>query len=846
MSGTNSILDPIAEPKDVSVPGKAEPFGADRDNRKPEEESKMSDIVSDEPSENYAFAADIAQLMSLIINTFYSNKEIFLRELISNASDALDKIRYIALTSKPEIQTDLEMKISILPDKEKKTLTIADTGIGMTKADLINHLGTIARSGTKHFMEALQTSSDLSMIGQFGVGFYSAYLVADRVDVYSKHDDDESYLWSSNAGSSFHIRRAPSAFAPGTRGTKIVLYLKKDQHGYLEEKKLKELVKKHSEFVSHPIYLFVTKEEEKEIDDPEEEVEAKTKKTVPTETPGQDSSIPKEEKRSEQITEEKENAALKPKKETVDSTEDVKDKSVPSKEKEEKNSSKEKDPVVQEEEEEELKEAKQKKKIKSITHDWEKVNKQKPIWTRKPDEVKEEEYSAFYKSLTNDWEAELAHKHFSVEGQLEFTGLLFVPGRAPFDLFEPKKKLTNIKLYVRRIFITDECKDLMPEYLSFVKGIVDSEDLPLNISREMLQQNKILTIIRKNLIKKSLELFEDIAENPDDYKKFYDAFSKNLKLGIHESTKERAKLSKLLRYYSLKSGKTMISFADYLKGMKPEQKNIYYITGESTKAVEKSPFLEALKQKDFDVIYMVDPIDEYAVQQIREYEGKKLVCVTKEGLELETSEEEKKAKEKEKQSLESLCKKIKEILGDQVEKVLVSERIIESPCVLVTGAFGWSANMERIMKAQALRDSSMSDYMVSKKTMEINPKHSIIKELKRKLDSDANDRTVKELVSLLYDASLISSGFSLPEPSQFARRIHKLIKLGLSIEEDGEAETEQKSSEVVQSTTGTNGSTETLPGATVPATDAPVGDVQAPDVLPPLVEDDSTVMEEVD
>jgi len=590
----------------------------------------------------------------------------------------------------------------------------------MTKADLVNNLGTIAKSGTKSFMEALQTGADISMIGQFGVGFYSAYLAAEKVVVYSKNNKDEEYRWESSAGGTFSV----SPVTEGSslkRGTRIVLHLKEDAMEYLEDRKIKDLVKKHSEFIGYPIYLSVQKTKETEVAEEEEEEEEKEGDDKP------------------EVSEVKEGEEKKPKT----------------------------------------------RKVKEVTTELEKLNKQKPIWMRQTegeDTPSEAEYQAFYKSLTNDWDEALAWKHFSTEGSLEFKSIVFIAKRPPFDMFEQqKKKPNNIKLYVRRVFIMDNCEELMPEYLSFVRGVVDSEDLPLNISRETLQHNKILKVIKKNMTKKCLDLFFEIAEDKDKFAKFYENYSKNLKLGIHEDSANRDKLAKLLRYNTSTQGEEQVSLEDYVSRMKEGQPGIYYITGESRKSVEKSPFLEKLKKKGYEVLFMTDPIDEYAVQQLKEFEGKKLLCATKENVALGTTDEEKAAFEKAKEAVTPLLTIIKDTLGDKIEKVVVSARLESSPTCLVTGEYGWTANMERIMKAQALRDSSMGSFMGAKKTLEINPTHPIVVKLLEFKDVKERSSLVKEMVWLLYETAALASGFALDEPAQFAGRIHKMMSLGLEL-----------------------------------------------------------------
>ena len=685
-------------------------------------------------SETFAFSADINQLLSLIINTFYSNKEVFLRELISNASDALDKIRYQSLTDNTVLDEERNLEIKISVDKENKRLIIQDTGIGMTKEDLIRNLGTIAKSGTKAFIESMTAGSDISMIGQFGVGFYSAYLVADRVEVISKNNSDSQYKWISTAGGSFVVSLDDSNESIKLkRGTAIILYLKDDMQNYMEEVEIRKLIKKHNQFIDFPIYLQTIKTRSVEDTD--------VAQTNPEETISTDENADNNEPKVEDV-------------------EDVKE-----------------EPP---------------KKMKTETYnEWEYVNQEKPIWTRNPKDITQEQYASFYKAISNDYEDHLDVTHFSVEGQLEFKGILYIPQKAPFDMFDnAMKKPNNIKLYVRRVFITDNCEDLVPEYLRFVKGVIDSEDLPLNISRETLQQNKIMKVIKKNIMKKCLDLFNSISEDRDKYAKFYENFGKNIKLGVHEDSLNRAKLASFLRYESSKSGTVLTSFDEYVSRMKEGQKGIYYITGESKKSIMNSPFLEKLRRRDIEVLYMTEPLDEYVSQQLKEYSSHKFICITKENLQLDDDNNEKETFEETKKSYEKVCTYIKSVLGDDVEKVIVSNRLDSYPCVLVTGEYGWTANMQRIMKAQALssRDPNMG-MMMAKKTMEINPYNNIIKRIKERLDGENTESTtLNDLIHLLHDVTLQSSGFTLDDPSSFSNRILKLINIGLGVDDTEEVE----------------------------------------------------------
>ena len=677
--------------------------------------------------EEISFTADISQLMNLIINSFYSKKEIFLRELLSNSSDALEKIRHKSLQDSNVLSSEPDLKIRVKSIEEDKCLVISDTGVGMTKDDLVNCLGTIAKSGTKAFLESVD-KKDVETIGQFGVGFYSAFLVADRVKVVTKHNDDKEYVWESNSDKTFTLTSNDEGRLK--RGTEIYLYLKEDELEYLKMDRVKTVIKQYTEFINYPIEVWETKEVEREV--PVEDEEDSKEGDSPN---GVEGDSPSDEPKIEEVEEEKEEKSEAPKT----------------------------------------------KKIKETVSEWKVVNDEKPIWCQKPEDVDEEKYKSFYKKLTGEYSDPLAHKHFHTEGNLECDCLLYVPERPPFDVFDGGQgKKRNIKLYVKKVFIMDDCEELVPEWLKFVRGVVDSNDIQLNVSREILQQSRVLSQIKNIIIKKSIELMNEIAEDEDKFKKFYEHYDKMIKLGVHEDSKNRDKLVELLRYNSVNNSDKLISLKEYVENMKEEDKSIYYICGDNKESLSKSPLIERIKQKGHDVLYFTDPIDEYMVQNVKEYMEKKLVDVSKEGIKFDEDEIKKQTEEN-----KALIDFIKEQLGSRVTEVKVSDRLASTPCVLTTAEFGWTANMERIMKAQALRNSQMDQFMGARKIMELNTGHLIMRTLREKLSDETNHKQCKDIVELLYSNAILNSGFILENPSEYANKVNKMIEVGFcDAEED--------------------------------------------------------------
>ncbi|CAF4924861.1 unnamed protein product [Rotaria sp. Silwood1] len=689
-------------------------------------------------SEKHQFQTEVNRMMKLIINSLYKNKEIFLRELISNASDALDKIRFLSLTDKSVLGDKEELTIRIKIDKDNRMLHITDTGIGMTKADLVQFLGTIAKSDTSEFLNKVQEAqkdgkdgtSMSDLIGQFGVGFYSSFLVADKVVVTSKHNADEQYIWESDS-SSFNVFKDPRGNTLG-RGTTVSLHLKEEAGEYLEVSTLEEIIRKYSQFINFNIYLWKSKVVKEEVPD--------------------DDAV--EEKKTDEKTDD--------------------------------------DAAVEDDKDEEKKS--KTKTVDKTVWDWELMNESKPIWQRKSADVSEEEYHAFYKSFAKDSEAPMIYSHFTAEGEVTFKSILYVPKAAPFDLFSNYNKKTDaIKLYVRRVFITDNFEEMMPKYLSFIRGVVDSDDLPLNVSRETLQQSKLLKVIKKKLVRKALDMLKKIS--PDDYEAFWKEYGTNIKLGVIEDSANRTRLAKLLRFTTSLSKDKLISLTEYVERMKPKQEHIYFISAMSVEEAQKSPFVERILRKGYEVLYLTDPVDQYCMQSLPEYEGKKFQNVAKDGLELDKSntkkEEEKKHLEK---VYEPLLTWLKEKLSEKISDAKISDRLVKTPMALVASQWGYDGNMERIARAQAYQksggDSTMNFYLNQKKTLEINPRHPLIKDLLRRVEDSKDDKTAFDLANVMVEAATLRSGYDLKDSAGFADRIETMLRraMGVSLDEKVEDE----------------------------------------------------------
>merc|ERR1719410_433806 len=666
-----------------------------------------------ESAEKHVFQAEVNRMMKLIINSLYRNKEVFLRELISNASDALDKIRLLSLTDKTVLSSTDEFCIKIKADKENHVLSITDTGIGMTKEDLINNLGTIAKSGTADFLSKIQEASSTQefndMIGQFGVGFYSAFLVADKVVVTTKHNNDKQYIWESDA-ESFTVVEDPRGDTL-KRGTTVTLVLKEEAYDFLEQDTVKELIKKYSQFINFNIYLWSAKTETVEVAEVEEPAEDK-------------------------IT----------------------------------------------------------KKVEKTTWDWDLVNDAKPLWTRAPKDIEVNEYNEFYKSITKDTNGPLTYTHFVAEGEVTFKSLLFVPVNQKNEDFQKYGRTDElIKLYVRRVFITDDFKDMMPSYLSFVRGVVDSDDLPLNVGRETLQQHKLLKVIKKKLVRKTLDMIKKIDESL--YAAFWREFSTNIKLGVIEDTANRSRLAKLLRFTS--SAGNMVSLSEYVERMKDKQEQIYYMAGSSMKEVQESPFVERLLKKGYEVLYLTEAVDEYCVSALPEFEGKKFQNVAKDGFNLDgETEAVKQRKEAMKEQFEPLLKWLQEdALKDHILRAELSERLDSSPCALITSRFGWTANMQRIIGSQThskTNDMQKDYYLNQKKAMEINPRHPLIKELLRRVEDNPDDAIAKDMSLMMFNTATLRSGYFLKDTSAFAMHIENMMRETLGIDKDEQVEEEEE------------------------------------------------------
>jgi heat shock protein 90kDa beta len=688
-----------------------------------------------EKAEKFAFQAEVDRMMKLIINSLYKNKEIFLRELISNASDALDKIRFLSLTEPTALSATEELSVRIRANKDGKTLHIVDTGVGMTKQELTTNLGTIAKSGTADFMsrmaDAKSETESSDLIGQFGVGFYSSFLVADRVTVISKHNDDDQYVWESDANS-FSISKDPRGNTL-KRGTEVILHLKEETQDYLEQETLKNLVVKYSQFINFPIYVEMTTKEMVDADDEKKEEDKEKKPKV-----DEDATI---------------------------------------------------------EEEATIKEPK--KQVEKLVTKWELVNENKPIWTRKPSEVKDEEYDNFYKSFTRDFDKPTAKIHFTAEGEVTFKSILFIPKYAPSSMYHSMNQISdNIKLYVKRVFITDHLAEIMPNYLSFIKGVVDSDDLPLNVSRETLQQSKLIKVIRKKLVRKALEMIKRLPE--EEFEKFYKEYSTNIKIGVSDDNSNRTRLSKLLRFWTSQNDEKMTSLESYVSRMKEGQKGIFFIAGESRESLKKSPLVERVLKRGYEVLYLVDAMDEYTINSMSDFDGKKFQNLAKEGLQLPEDAQKSAAK---RDALNMEFKDLmeylhKDVLKDYIERVEMSERLSESPCALVATEWGTSPNMARLNRAQAYKKMQDPTLPVDteKRILEINPRHPLIKELKKRAsdESQKKDTVTRNMVIMMYEGAMLRSGFILHDMSGFAQRMEQMMRVTLNVPLDAKVDEEEE------------------------------------------------------
>jgi molecular chaperone HtpG len=646
-------------------------------------------------AEQHAFQAEVQQVLSIVVNSLYSHPEVFLRELISNASDALDKLAFRALTDHDVLGDDPEPRIELIANADQKTLIVRDNGIGMTHDELVENLGTVARSGSKRLMESLASAGDadkLSLIGQFGVGFYSSFLVADKVTVTTRAPGADAWQWQSDAKSGYILTESEKE----TRGTNIILHLKDDCTEFLQEWTLKSLVSKYSDYVRHPIRLQVERQ-----------------KPIEGETDDEG----------------------KPKHETV--------------------------------------------------KEWETINQASALWTRPKSEIEDQQYQEFYKHLSHDWNDPLAWTHFKIEGTQQLTGMLFVPSEAPFDLFNKKPK--GVRLYVKRVFIMDDCEEILPEWLRFVSGVVDSEDLPLNVSREVLQQDRVTRAIRKHVTNKTLDLLEELAAEGetertetdgegeaktvkvDRYAKFWGCLGRVLKEGMHFDPQYKDRLANLFRYHST-AADGLTSLQDYVARMEPDQPGIYYITGESIGACNASPHLEKLKSRGYEVLFMADPVDEWVVQALREFEEKKLIPAAKGGLDLPETDEEKKASDERASAFKGLLEKVQGALGERVAEVRLTNRLTDSPACLVGDEHALSPHVERMLRERG------QEVPEQRRTLELNPDHPVVKRLQAMCEGGADEGEIARWSGLLHDQALLAEGSMPKDPAGLAKRIAELMQ----------------------------------------------------------------------